>query len=173
LIFLVCLLNSPAFAQKTGSGAQKLYSISGTITHTQSYCGGARPTDEMLAQYNTPTPLAGKKLYIRSGTENSLKRKVLHQIVSDGTGHFSLKLPSGTYCILVQEQVKKLNKAEFRKKATDYLTLDENCLNQWWKTCYLSFEVKDTEITDLKINFNTPCFTDGTPCLNYVGPMPP
>jgi hypothetical protein len=174
LIFLSALfLNVASFAQKTGSLAKKQYTVAGIITQTRAYCGGARPSEEMMKAYNTPKAWIGKKLYIRSGAENSTKRKVLHEITADSTGHFSVKLPPGIYCIIEKEQLKKLNTEAFRKKKSEYLKLDEDCLKQWWGKCYTSFEVKDADKTDLIINFHIPCFTQGVPCMRYTGPLPP
>jgi hypothetical protein len=174
LIFLLTFSESaPALTQKPGSSSkQQQYTVSGSITQTHSYCGGARPSPEMIALLNTPKAWAGKTLYIRSGAENSTKSKVLREIVADSAGHFSTSLPSGIYCIIEKEQVKHLNTEEFRKKKTANLMLDENCLKQWWTKCYMSFEVKDADKTDLNINFHIPCFTNGVPCMKYTGPLP-
>jgi hypothetical protein len=158
-------------AQKTHKAKQ--YAVHGTITQTRSYCGGARPSDEMLEKLNTPRPLPGIKLYVRSGNTNQLKKRIQRTIVADSAGNFVIHLPPGTYCIIQEEQIKKLNPESYRKKQTEYLKLDENCLNKWWSDCLLTFEVKAEDKKGLNINFNTPCFTNGVPCLNYTGPMPP
>ncbi len=172
LLVLVFVRPSALFAQKQASSSKKQYIVSGSITQTNSYCGGARPSEEMITRLNTPKAWAGKKLYIRNGSENSGKKKVLREIVADSAGHFSTKLPSGTYCIIEKEQVKRLNTEEFRKKKTENLKLDEECLKQWWSKCYMSFEVKEADKTDLNINFHIPCFTNGIPCMKYTGPLP-
>jgi hypothetical protein len=39
--------------------------VSGEVTQTSSYCGGARPSDEMVQEQNRPKPYGGKKFYIR------------------------------------------------------------------------------------------------------------
>jgi hypothetical protein len=168
-LFISC---QSGFSQKSGKGG-KGFAISGHITQTHAYCGGARPSEEMLKSYTTPKPFPGKKLYIRSGTENSLKKKVLREVIADSAGHFSLRLPPGTYCIIQEEQVKKLDPEHFRQKANKNLKLNEECLKQWWDKCFMTFEVKDADKSDLNINFYIPCFTEGIPCMQYTGPMPP
>ncbi|HEV7230798.1 MAG TPA: hypothetical protein VGO45_05690 [Bacteroidia bacterium] len=167
LIFLVFSEN--IYSQKNS----KQYTVSGTITQTHSYCGGARPSDEMLARLNTPAPYAGKKLYIRYGNQNSSKKKIIRIISADSAGHFKIQLPSGTYCIIQDEQIKRLDIEHFKKQETEYLKLDENCLKNWWSQCFTTFEVKSENKTNLNINFNFPCFTGGTPCMQYTGPLPP
>ena len=169
LLFTFLLQTGKIFSQQQG----KKHAVSGIITHTRSFCGGARPTDEMLEKFNTPQPLAGKKLYIRSGAVNNLKKRIIQTIVSDSTGHFTVYLPAGTYCLIQEPQIKKLNVEPYRKSQSQFITLDEACLKRWWSECLLTFTVGSSGRNDLKINFNAPCFTDGTPCLEYNGPMPP
>src|SRR4051812_11044433 len=82
-----------------------LLTVSGKVTQTSSYCGGARPSEEMMEQYNKPKPYAGKIFYVRKGKENNKKAVVL-KFISDSAGNFSFQLPAGSYCIIQQEQLK-------------------------------------------------------------------
>jgi hypothetical protein len=149
------------------------YTVSGIITQTHAYCGGARPSDKMLEDLRTPKPFPGKKLFVKNGTENTAGLKVLGEIIADSAGHFRLQLPPGSYCIVEQEQINKLDLDNFRKKKTTDLQLDEACLKQWWGKCLMSFEITTADKTDLNINFHFPCFTNGIPCMRYSGPLPP
>ncbi len=168
-LFFVSIL--PACSQKAAQDAGPLYTVSGSITQTHAYCGGIRPPDSQLKELRTPRALPGKKLYIKTGSENTASTQVIRELVADSAGHFRLQLPSGTYCIVEKEQVSKLDLDNFRKKKTNYMELDESCLQQWWAKCQLSFEVKAADQTDLQINFYFPCETNGIPCMRYTGPM--
>jgi hypothetical protein len=159
-------------SQKAATSKTVEYKVSGTITQTHAYCGGARPPKELMDNLTKPSPFPGKKVYIRSGTENSLDKPVIRELIADTGGRFSLLLPSGTYCIIQEEQVKTLDTDFFRKKLTSYHKLDEACLKQWWSKCLMTFEVGATDKTDLNINFHFPCFTNGVPCVTYTGPLP-
>ena len=68
------------------------FDVSILVTSTQSYCGGARPTDEMMQELNTPKPLPEKKLYIRKGKENSLKEPIIKEVVTNAAGKIDLKI---------------------------------------------------------------------------------
>src|SRR5687767_12559298 len=57
--------------KKANPNAKKSFTVSGKVEHTYSYCGGARPSPEMLAEYQTPKPFGGKKFYVRKGKVNT------------------------------------------------------------------------------------------------------
>jgi hypothetical protein len=177
-LFLFCVLAGNVHAStvtpKAAKKTSKQKDVSGLITQTHAYCGGARPTEEVLKRLQTPAPFPGKKIYIRCGNENTTKKKIIRTVTADSTGHFSIKLPPGTYCIIQEEQVKKLDPDHFLKKETAELKLKKNCLEKWWSTCYQTFEVKATDShVPLNVNFHFPCFTEGIPCMQYSGPLPP
>jgi hypothetical protein len=149
------------------------FTISGTITQTQSYCGGARPPQELLEKLQSPRPYPGKKIYFRKGDKNSLDMKYLWQAISDSTGHFNVRLPAGSYCVIEEDQVNALDVDAFKKKyCTQYLIADEACLKQWWGKAFLTFDVGNADKKDLNMNFHFPCFTKGLPCMKYTGPLP-
>jgi len=173
-LFLLVLL-IPLYwscSQKAIPAGTLLYRVSGKITQSHAYCGGARPPQALLDEMTKPTPFPGKKLFIRSGSENSSAKPVLKEIVSDSLGLFSILLPPGNYCVVQEDQVNKLDIAAFRKKLTSYDKLDETCLQQWWDKCFLTFEVGSADKTNLNIHFHFPCFTNGLPCITYTGPLP-
>jgi hypothetical protein len=164
---------SPKTSSEKKTETSKTYLVSGTITQTQSYCGGARPPEDLLKKMQSPRPYPGKKIYFRKGQNNSLDMISLKEAISDSTGHFQVNLASGTYCIVEEDQVKELDMAGFKKKyLNQYLVADESCLKQWWSKCFMTVEVGATDKTDLNINFHFPCFTKGLPCVKYTGPLP-
>jgi hypothetical protein len=159
-------------SQKAATSKPAEFKVSGTVTQTHAYCGGARPPKELLDNLTKPSPFPGKKIFIRSGTENSLDKPVIREIIADTAGKFSILLPAGTYCIIQEEQVKSLDTDFFRKKLTSYHKLDEECLKQWWGKCLMTFEIGTSDKTGMNINFHFPCFTNGVPCVTYTGPLP-
>ncbi|MGZ4049516.1 MAG: carboxypeptidase-like regulatory domain-containing protein, partial [Bacteroidia bacterium] len=145
--------------------------ISGKVTQTRSYCGGAAPSEEMLKDASTPQIYAQKKFYIRKGSLNTTKKGIELSFTSDDNGAFSFQLAPGTYSIIVEEQVNAIN---VKKYTTSNLSVDKKCLNDWWKKPYYLLVVTDKNITDLNFNFYHKCFVpDDIPCVEYTGPMPP
>lgn len=148
------------------------YKVSGKITHSSSYCGGAAPDPGMVAEMNMPKPYRGKKLYIKKGDSNANNVKILDSIISDNAGLFELYLAPGKYCILQPGQLQN-GLLEMYMKNNHYI-VDAQCLEQWQQSCYKTIVVTDSDITDLEFHFHKPCFTpEGVPCINYSGPLPP
>ncbi len=179
LLFSQCILaqkneKTILSSQGTKGSSQKelVYNISGKITQTHSYCGGAAPSEEMLKEYSNPKPYKGKTLYVRPGSTNNVKQPVLLKFVADSAGKFSFQLKPGTYAIIQAEQVKELNVKNL--PVGNAVQADQECLKAWWKKPYYLLVVKDKKISGLNFNFHHPCFiTSDVPCLQYMGPMPP
>lgn len=154
------------------SKSKKTYKVSGQVTQSFNYCGGARPSEEMLNNLTKSTPYVAKVFYVKKGKENSLKNAVILKFVIDSAGKFSFNLPAGVYSIIQAEQLQKINYKTLSKISN--VTFDKLCLEKWWKQPYHQFELTDKEITGLKFHFNHACFVNSDmPCLQYVGPMPP
>lgn len=143
--------------------------LSGKVTFTTPYCGGARPSDEMLQEYNRPKPYAGKVLFAER-----LGPLVVPpvRIVTNDTGYFSVSLSPGDYVLLQEEQLDTLNVAELKKPGM--VEVDTVCLKKWKHTPLASVSLRQQNIDSITINFPHPCFISGDiPCRHYVGPMPP
>lgn len=168
-LVLVCSFTK---AQVTKSKKEIVHTISGKVTQTSSYCGGAMPTEEILQEMSKPVPYAGKVFYVRKGSVNNIKMPIVLSFTVNAKGEFSIDLPPGQYCLIQKEQVKTLNMKNY--KSTTDLQIDENCLKEWWAKPYYAFQITDKNITDLKFNFYHACFVNSDiPCIEYVGPMPP
>ena len=174
-IILFVLINSGFIRFNLGETGLINYSstrtVSGNVQQTSSYCGGARPTDEMLKQFATPVAFPNKKFYIRCGKKNTAKGKIVKTFTTDQNGFFSIELKPGTYSIILEEQLKKI-------KAVDYINqnqqLDTNCVKDWWKKPYYLLVVKDKNISELNFLFHHRCFIKSDiPCITYTGPLPP
>lgn len=151
----------------------KSFPVSGTIFYSESYCGGARPTDEMYLEITRERPYAGKKMYLLKGNKNEENKSIYDSIVPDSEGNFKLDLPPGEYCLIQSIQRDKKVFA-YCENTKDEIEADRKCMEDWWSACFYSFTVSDKPIENIKLNFYRPCFLpEGIPCLSYNGPMPP
>jgi hypothetical protein len=111
------------------------------ITSTESYCGGARPSDEILQDVQTPKPYAFKTFYIRKGAQNSKGKAI--KVVTDSAGCFSIKLKPGKYCLLYPTQLKEPDYSKY-KSTQVRSTQGKACLKAWWLKGWQVISVKDT-----------------------------
>lgn len=156
-----------------GKKAKKV-PVSGTVTETRSYCGGARPNDAILAQCATPLPLAHKKIYIKSGEKNSSDSKVILALTSDSNGNFRTKLKPGKY-IVVDASKKdvshyKMLLKKYKDKTESYWPIDTLCLKEWFLEPAGIFEVTGQEVKKISVNFHKECHD--VPCARFRGPLP-
>lgn len=161
---------------------KKSFTISGNITSTYSYCGGARPTPEMEQDARTPKALAGKTIYLRAGEKNDVKKPILQSISSNDKGQFELKLAAGKY-VIVEERKKDRKFVEevlekYKEKSAYYTAVNPECIEKWLQTPDFSFEIDEKGKLKsgekiLQINYHQPCSFRSIPCVSYTGPMPP
>lgn len=171
LFFISCGSGNKATQTSSSSNEPaKAYVVSGSVTQTFSYCGGARPSDEMLADIATPRAYPGKKFYIKKGSVNKSGSPIILSFTTDEKGNFSFPLQPGTYSIIQEEQTKAFNPADYKEET---IKVDEECLKEWWKKPYYLLEIKASNIAGLKFEFHHPCFLSGnSPCRQYTGPLP-
>jgi len=149
----------------------KSYLIHGLVEQTSSYCGGARPSQEMLDRLATPISYPNKKFYIRQGKINHTEAKIVKSFTTDSTGKFSIRLKPGTYSIIVEEQLYSIDTIKYENENQE---VDRQCLEEWWAKPYHLLIVKNKNITDLKFIFHHRCFVKShIPCITYKGPLPP
>ncbi|CAN5886742.1 hypothetical protein BH11BAC4_BH11BAC4_22410 [soil metagenome] len=166
VFFIFC---RTAVTMKDAKG--KSVPVSGVITQTYSYCGGAAAPKQILDQLKTPVPYTGKKFFIRVDNTNTISGKIVKSFTSDSTGGFSFTLEPGIYSIIVEEQLQQIKASDF---ATEHQQVDENCLSAWWIRPLYILEISDKAITGLNFNFHHPCFiSSDIPCLQYSGPPAP
>lgn len=128
--------------------------ISLTINYYKPYCGGARPTEEMEKDAQTPKPYTNKTVVIisESGKIDSVK--------TDASGVIKLKLKAGTY--------KLYETWRFYKKTpdnTDLIRFEADCLKEEWaKEFQILTVTKKSFSTQEKLNitefcdYQIPCF---------------
>ena len=159
----------------TGNGKNLiLKKISGKVTQTSDYCGGAPPPQELIDELLKEKAFPNKKLYIRESAVNMLSKPVIKEFTVGDNGTFEISLPSGQYCII--EDVKKENLkipdfSEINKELpsySQYRIQSEKCFKDWWETCDKILLVNNQDITDFVIKFHHDC---GQPCVEG-GPLP-
>jgi len=129
------------------------------ILSTQTYCGGAPPSENMETSKQAPAP--GRRLLVRRGSENTAS-EVLAQPTSDARGTFTLSLPPGTYCFI--EEAKR----ELTVKGPTPQNVDPSCLEGRRRTCDAVVEVPEKGEVSVTLDFHEGCFPE---C--YEGPFPP
>jgi L-rhamnose isomerase len=99
--------------------------VQGGITYTNRYCGGARPSEEMLTEYATPKNFVSTTIY--------LKRKkggqVIYKIVTDKDGKFKKCIKPGKYFLYMSKYYNKKLQLNF----------NPNCSKAW--TSYGQVEI--------------------------------
>ena len=150
------------------------YNVKIIISHTNPYCGGAYPTEEVLANR---TRVQANTSFILINLESKEKTKV----VTDATGTLYLDLPNGKYAI--QELYKDCTLEEFKKQNPppsgqyyrDNPDPSGECYKTWWESNLGQFEITKNTPDIQMYNWGTSdaCFTGNNPCIYYNGPYPP
>ncbi len=172
---LACGTKHKAASEKsTVNSPAKTVTVSGNVTQTNSYCGGARPSDEILNQAATPRPFPNKKFHVIKGEINTVGREIFLSFTSDSIGDFSFKVAPSTYSIILDEQAQA---PDTKKYESEVVKVDEACFKEWWAKPYYLLEVpaasQTTTIKGLNFNFHHKCFIKyDIPCLQYDGPLP-
>jgi hypothetical protein len=127
LIFLLLFLMGFSLA-----GQKKSVSIK--ITFLQPYCGGARPTKEMLAESQKPKPYAKKTIVIVS------EEGKIDSARTNNSGILKLKLKAGQYKLF--ETWRYFNSTPAQLPVKDF---DKDCLKPEWQK-----EIKTVVVTSKK-----------------------
>ena len=91
------------------------------VLQTQKYCGGAKPSPEILAKYDKPLPYSNKKIVLVSANGQTLT------VATNNSGYLKIKLKPGSY--------KGYEAWRYYKKTpdgTDAKNFDADCLKQAW-----------------------------------------
>jgi hypothetical protein len=166
---LLIVLQSSLFVHAFKNKTSKSVTIRGAITKTSDYCGGARPSDEMIKTLHTPQPLAEKKIFIKIGTKNSSDLPIYKSVTADENGNFSVVLKCGVSYIFIEDwKGAALNVPQ----NTQYVIWDAECFKQRYATPDYLLKVKNSGNPKVLINFHFPCFYKPD-CGSYSGPIPP
>jgi hypothetical protein len=145
---------------KTDSAAQQsveidnnqanTFSIVGTASYKNKYCGGARPTPEIEKHYNNQYPLPSCKIKFANSNNNSV---VYATTDAQGNFHTSLCVGTWTYWLISTPESS--------------LPIDISC-QKYFDHNYGSFEIANTANTNIQILFSFPC----NPCDPYSNQRP-
>ena len=147
LLFVICLLLFTLCAHAQAPGSLPPYNlVQGKLLFNQSYCGGARPTDEMVARLDS--------LRLLPNTTVCLARKqggkFIYKLTSDANGNFKRKIRAGKYFIYMSKLYDH-----------DVLSMfNPNCA-KWMKYIFGEVEIIDGG----KKLYNIPLHFGCDPCL--------
>lgn len=175
MVFIAACKISGADNNNRGNKHNNTFQLSGNITFTSDYCGGAKPPKDLLEGLATPTPYLGKVFYIRSGERNDVTSPVLYTVISDSLGHYSVNLQPGNYCMI--DEFRKDTSFMFdvyKKDPNNFLVVhDKKCLENWFNSCFNGFTISNADISNVNFNIHRSCFRpEGVPCIDYDGPLP-
>lgn len=143
-------------------------SLNFTVTYTQPYCGGAKPTPEIIEESNQPKPYANFKLFFVS------KKGKTDSAVTDDKGVLRITLRNGNYRLMEGWKLKK--STPNGQPLSDYSL---ECLKtEWGKSLQTISLVKGKVVATkttpqpLKIHLDLPC-DYAVPCLEvkHIPPM--
>lgn len=127
------------------------------FTFKMPYCGGAKPTPEILAQAEKPQLLTNQKIYFKN-----LKTNKVDSVITNQNGEVSKALKTGKYELI--EPWRYLKATPDGDLITKY---DETCLKeQWAKSFYTLIVGKKSKKTEtINIDYDCP---HNFPCLLEV-----
>lgn len=115
--------------------------ISGKATFSNGYCGGVRPSDEMLKEAQKERPLTYTTVLLKN-----VKTKKEHKITTDNTGKFKAELDLGSYDYFMTEKYNKNMGASFRSSC-----------DVWMKRCFGRIKVTEGKEKGYNLYFGFGC----------------
>lgn len=169
LIFILACLGITLVTQAQTKGRPQFVEIQGLVTQTADYCGGARPTEEILEELSKPKPLANHIIYVKLGWFNESAKPVYRKIRCDQNGRFRIKLRVGASYSFLDEW----KGTPFVAPAnSEFVTWDIACLRDRYARPDYLLKVKKKNNPLVSIQLNKPCFYKPY-CGQYSGPVPP
>lgn len=150
-------------------------------THTAPYCGGADPGPDGMPK---PGPWQGM-MFLRPATPDSTGRMALNDLTlpvtdtirTDRTGNGYRTLKAGTYVLLDQDRVDDRRYRQLLKdhaEARMYTeAIDKACLEHWLRGPFGAVAIVAGDTTRIDLNLFDQCPWYNTPCVGYLGPLPP
>lgn len=96
-----------------------------------TYCGGARPNAEILAQHEKPKPFANKKFVLVSANSKTCTA------TTNANGYLKIKLKAGSYKVY---EAWRYNKQT--PDGTDAKNFDPECLKLAWTKVDMTIDVQ-------------------------------
>jgi hypothetical protein len=129
LIVLLLLTFNTLYS--TNAQSRKKIKITGEVTFTGLYKGGARPTEEMLQKCCTPKAWSNKKLYLKKNYYS----KALYTLQTDSSGKFKSCVREGVYNLYMNNEINDSLSSELENQK-------DNEEMQWLTNPYAVIEVK-------------------------------
>jgi len=175
VLLLSCVCKNKTTGDTTTTQDIIMYTVTGKAEIVGVYCGGARPTQEMMEQITQPKPLAKTTFYIRQDSVNDISKPIYKEFTTDSLGNFSIQLPAGKYSIVNTEKknsdfVNGLKKT-YAKETENYSAIDLNCIKEWVKTPDAILNVNG-DVKNFTITYSEHCSWH-VQCVAYKGPYPP
>jgi hypothetical protein len=145
-------------ADATACHCPRRSTLCGRLLATSSYCGGAAPPYELLAELATPRPQASRLVVVRTGDANRYGAPALDQQRTDENGCFAFRLEPGTYCLV--EETKRQWEGRADEAAAG---ADPECVRSWLATCDGTFVVAEEPVRDAVVQVGRGCSEN--PCL--------
>jgi hypothetical protein len=147
----------------------KTVAVKGTIQTHQPYCGGAKPTEEMMK--GTTTLSANQTFYLKPGISHVKKEPVFMTFKTDENGQFNISVPMGDYVVLSQDKIDSyeayLKKYKVTSTYVEYL--GDECSKRNYEAADFILRVQSD--TTVVYTYKSRCQTGTNPCLRYTGPQ--
>jgi hypothetical protein len=157
------------------------YDVEIRTTQTSEYCGGSRPSEEMMNELETPQPLANTTIYLREGEVNSLSLPIAYSLKSDESGLIHAKIKKGTYSVVFEHKKDQATYdtwlENYGQATAQYSAIDTNCFNTFFQRPDQVIQVGKSETDSLTnqfaVNTINRCERTRVPCASYKGPVRP
>jgi hypothetical protein len=167
-IYFLLIISSIASCRgsKNNKGNDSTVTVSGTIYIQKAYCGGARPSEEMVQGLRQPA--SNFTLYYKTNDLVTIEHvSTIDSVKTDSAGHYTLRLHKGQFCFFEKWKMDRLS----IPKDDKFNHWDSVCYLQQYQTCDFSINIQsDTSQANIILQRHCPW---NTPCNNYTGPLPP
>ena len=175
-LFFILLIPNLFFSQKRINKSSHFSIVKGVVNQTSSYCGGARPPDDLLEELAKPKPLTNYKLYIKKNTPSIIDAIIMDSVITDKNGRFNIRLKKGNY-VFIDSNYKDRNQFNQLVKfilddQENYSQLDSNCLLNRFNLPLISFKINQRTHHLKPIIIHRNCDYNKIPCVNYKGALP-
>lgn len=141
LILFTVLFFSTSFSVNYCKSKKELFACQLLVKYNGKYCGGARPSQEMLDEFAQPKSLVNSTIKIFPVG----KKKPIVKCTSDALGKCSLKLPVGEYNYSLTSNIDK-----------SILFINKKCTKAINKV-YGTFKVDKVATNDIELLFHFDC----------------
>lgn len=155
---------------------EKLPGTNIKVFQTSTYCGGARPSPEILAELQAVRPFSDQMIYVKAGTRNDLTKPILDSAITNTNGEVRFNLSPGTYSIIRKERIDRgyynFLTDKYGVETKNYSKVDSACLDAWIADVDFVIQVIDQSTNSFEFIIHHPCWWNSIPCVEYTGPIP-